>query len=73
MHIHWQSFTAKTLVQIWTFLHSITTAGAPILWPSLIDQTSPSAALDVLHHQLPLRAGDAIHPALRREWSGQRD
>ena len=20
---------------------------------------------------LPLRAGDAIHPALRREWSGQ--
>ena len=31
---------------------------------SLVDQTTPSAALDVLHH--------TIHPALRREWSGQR-
>jgi hypothetical protein len=28
---------------------------------------TPSAALDVLH------AGDVIHPALRREWSGTRD
>ena len=37
----------------------------------LIDQTTPSAALDVLHHQHT--DGHAIHPALRREWSGQRD
>ena len=36
---------------------------------SLVDQTTPSTALDVLHHQ----HSDAIHPALRREWSGQRD
>ena len=38
---------------------------------SLVDQITPSTALDVLHH--PPRAGDEIHPALRREWSDQQD
>ena len=44
-----------------------------------MNQTTPSAvlALDVLHHvpspNLHLRAGDAIHPVLQREWSGSRD
>jgi hypothetical protein len=32
-------------------------------------QTTPSPALDVLHHQYE----DAIHPELGREWSGRRD
>ena len=36
---------------------------------SLVYQTTPSPALDVLHH----RASDAIHPELEREWSGTRD
>ena len=35
---------------------------------SLVNQTLPFAALDVLHH-----AGDAIHPALRMGGSGSRD
>ena len=38
---------------------------------SLVNQTAPTSVLDVLHHQH--EEGDAIHPALRWEWSGSRD
>ena len=37
---------------------------------SLVNQTTHSAAL---HGCIASRAGNAIHPVLRREWSGSRD